>query len=170
MSKVQKWGREESLIWPPRGFYYTYGAIFLAVVLAGFLVYLRFSLGLSQLEKYYLPYYLRTETTGILHPTGVYQLIYIFDRQRALRPALDSDLQPGLTPQMVGTALPFQLSPAALQQGPAGTTPGQITVSAYPTGLTAGTYSCVIKVTAGGTTKRVYVVLVVARRRRRRGD
>jgi hypothetical protein len=45
----------------------------------------------------------------------------------------------------------------------AGTTPGQITVSAYPTGLTAGTYSCVIKVTANGTTKRVYVVLVIAR-------
>jgi hypothetical protein len=45
----------------------------------------------------------------------------------------------------------------------AGTTPGQITVSAYPAGLTAGTYSCVIKVTANGTTKRVYVVLVIAR-------
>jgi Immunoglobulin domain/Immunoglobulin I-set domain len=44
----------------------------------------------------------------------------------------------------------------------AGTTPGQLTVSAYPTGLTAGTYSCVIKVTANRTTKRVYVVLVVA--------
>ncbi len=45
----------------------------------------------------------------------------------------------------------------------AGTTPGQITVSAYATGLTAGTYSCVIKITANRTTKRVYVVLVVAR-------
>jgi hypothetical protein len=44
----------------------------------------------------------------------------------------------------------------------AGTTPGRITVSAYPTGLTAGTYSCVIKITANGTTRRVYVVLVVA--------
>jgi len=44
----------------------------------------------------------------------------------------------------------------------AGTTPGKITVSAYPNGLTAGTYSCVIKITGGGTTKRVYVVLVVA--------
>ena len=43
----------------------------------------------------------------------------------------------------------------------AGTTPGQITVSAYATGLTAGTYSCVIKITANGATKRVYVVLVV---------
>jgi hypothetical protein len=45
----------------------------------------------------------------------------------------------------------------------AGTTPGQITVSAYPAGLTAGTYSCVIKITGNGTTKRVYVVLVIAR-------
>ena len=45
----------------------------------------------------------------------------------------------------------------------AGATPGQLTVSAYPNGLTAGTYSCVIKVSANGTTKRVYVVLVIAR-------
>jgi hypothetical protein len=43
----------------------------------------------------------------------------------------------------------------------AGTTPGQITVSAYATGLTAGTYSCVIKISANGTARRVYVVLVV---------
>ena len=42
-----------------------------------------------------------------------------------------------------------------------GAVPGQITVSAYATGLTAGTYSCVIKVTANGNTRRVYVVLVV---------
>jgi hypothetical protein len=43
-----------------------------------------------------------------------------------------------------------------------GTTPGQLTVSAYPTGLTGGTYSCVIKVTANGQSKRIYVVLVVS--------
>jgi len=45
----------------------------------------------------------------------------------------------------------------------AGATPGTITVSAYPAELTAGTYSCVIKVSAGSSTRRVYVVLVVAR-------
>ena len=43
----------------------------------------------------------------------------------------------------------------------AATTPGHLMVSAYPTGLTAGTYSCIIKITGGGVTKRVYVVLVV---------
>ena len=43
-----------------------------------------------------------------------------------------------------------------------GTTPGQITVAAYPSGLTAGTYSCIVKVTANGQTRRVYIVLVVS--------
>jgi hypothetical protein len=44
----------------------------------------------------------------------------------------------------------------------AGTTRAKLTASAYATGLTAGTYSCVVKITANGITKRVAVVLVVA--------
>jgi hypothetical protein len=39
MTAIQQWGRKESLIWPPRGFYYTYGAILLAT---GFLIYVRY--------------------------------------------------------------------------------------------------------------------------------
>ena len=117
MSKIQKWGREESLFWPPRGFHYTQGAIFIALLAAGFLMYLRFHFGLSPLEQYYLPYYLRAETVGIFHPNGTYQLIYVSDGQRAIRMALDADVQPGLTPQPAGKALPFQLSAAALERG-----------------------------------------------------
>jgi hypothetical protein len=94
VSKIQKWGREESLFWPPRGFHYTQGAISIALLAAGFLMYLRFHFGLSPLEQYYLPYYLRTETVGILHPTAAYQLIYVSDGQRAIRMALDADVQP----------------------------------------------------------------------------
>ena len=70
MPKVQQWGRAESLVWPPRGLYYTQAAIFIAVLLAGFLMYLRFNLALSPLEKYYLPYYVRSQTLGVLHPTS----------------------------------------------------------------------------------------------------
>jgi len=117
MSKVQKWGREESIIWPPRGFYYTYGAIFLAVLVAGFLVYVRFTFGLSPLEKYYLPYYLRTDTAGMMHQNSEYQLIYVLNDARDTRLALDSDVQTGQSPQVVGKALPFQLSAQALQKG-----------------------------------------------------
>ena len=70
MTTVQRWGRRESVIWPPRGFYYTYGAICLAIVATGFLVYVHFEFALSSLQQYYLPYYLRTETAGFTHRTS----------------------------------------------------------------------------------------------------
>src|SRR5579864_292149 len=117
VSKVQKWGREESLIWPPRGFYYTYGAIFLAIVAAAFLTYVRFSFGLTLLQQYYLPHYLRTSIAGILHQSSTYQLVYVFDEHKGTRFAIDSDLQPGSTLQSLGKALPFQLSSAAYRNG-----------------------------------------------------
>jgi hypothetical protein len=43
-----------------------------------------------------------------------------------------------------------------------GTTPGRISVSAYATGLPAGTYSCVLQIKAGNSTKNVAVVLVLS--------
>jgi len=32
---MTKWGRKETIIWPPHGPIYTYGAVFVAVVLTG---------------------------------------------------------------------------------------------------------------------------------------
>lgn len=108
MAKVQKWGREQSWIWPPRGFHFTQAAVLAAALMAGFLMYLRFHFGLHPLEKYYLPYYLRSEAVGGIHPIGTYQLLYVVTPgQRAIRLASDSDVQPGRTPQAVGKALPF---------------------------------------------------------------
>jgi hypothetical protein len=46
-----------------------------------------------------------------------------------------------------------------------GTTPGKITVSAYATGMHTGTYSCVVKITSGSSTRSVAVVMVVGRSR-----
>jgi hypothetical protein len=117
MPTVQEWGRKESIIWPPRGFYYSYGAIFLAVVVTGFLMYVRFQFSLSPLEKYYLPYYIRTETTGILRPTGIYQLVYITDGNSQSHIAMDADVAPGQTRQFSGKPLPLVLSDHALKQG-----------------------------------------------------
>jgi hypothetical protein len=81
---------------------------------AGFLVYVRFTFGLSPLEKYYLPYYLRTDTAGMMHQNSEYQLIYVLNDARDTRLALDSDVQTGQSPQVVGKALPFQLSLAGV--------------------------------------------------------
>jgi len=118
VATVQKWGREESWIWPPRGFHFTQAAVLAAALLSLFLMYLRFHFGLHPLEQYYLPYYLRSESLGTIHPIGTYQLLYVVSSgQRAIRLASDSDVQPGLSVQPIGKALPFQLSQAALEKG-----------------------------------------------------
>ena len=114
MPTVQQWGRKESVIWPPRGFYYTYGAIFLAIVATGFLIYAHYRFALSPMEQYYLPYYLRTEAAGYMHPTSTYQLVYVTDGKSRSRIALDADVQPGETLQMSGKPLPFTLSKQAV--------------------------------------------------------
>jgi hypothetical protein len=116
MSEVQQWGRKEALIWPPRGYMYSLGALFLAIVATGFFAWLRFQYALPPLERYYLPYYLRTETVGNLHPVGTYQLIFVFSGKSA-RPALDADVQTGLTPSVVGKPLSLELSDQARSHG-----------------------------------------------------
>ena len=51
-----KWGRNESVIWPPHGPVNTYGAIFLSFVALCSFVYLRFAFALTPLQQFYLPY------------------------------------------------------------------------------------------------------------------
>jgi hypothetical protein len=116
MPAVQQWGRKESIIWPPRRYLYTLGALFLSLVLTGFFVYVRFQYGLSPLERYYLPYYLRSDMV-ITHPASTYQLLYVSDGKLRVRVALDADLVAGLTPQFMGKPLPLALSSQALQNG-----------------------------------------------------
>ena len=41
------WGRKETIIWPPHSPIYTFGAVFLALILTGLFVYLRFAFALS---------------------------------------------------------------------------------------------------------------------------
>ena len=46
------WGRKETIIWPPHSPIYTFGAVFLALILTGLFVYLRFAFALSPLEQF----------------------------------------------------------------------------------------------------------------------
>jgi type IV secretory pathway TraG/TraD family ATPase VirD4 len=117
MATVQQWGRKESIIWPPRGYIYTLGAFIFACILAGLFIYIRFQYGLSPLQRYYLPYYLRTETAGLTHPVSQYQLLYVSDGEKQVRAALDRDVQPGSTPQFGGKSLPLMLTPEAARHG-----------------------------------------------------
>jgi hypothetical protein len=65
-----------------------------------------FQYGLSPLKRYYLPYYLRTETAGLTHPVSQYQLLYFSDGEK-----------PGSTPQFGGRPLPLMLTPEAAEHG-----------------------------------------------------
>ena len=116
MSEI-KWGRKETIIWPPRKPIYTLGALFLSVVAIGLFVYLRFSFGMTPLEKYYLPLYLKTKITGSVRATGQYQLLFISDGKRKFRLATDQDVEPGSTAMATGKALPLKVSADAAKQG-----------------------------------------------------
>ena len=49
------WGRKETIIWPPHSPIYTFGAVFLGLILTGLFVYLRFAFALTPLQQFYLP-------------------------------------------------------------------------------------------------------------------
>jgi len=91
MSSAQNWGRKESWIWPPRGFYYTYGAVFIAAVLCSFFLYLRFEFGITPLQRYYLPYVIRAWASEWRISPSRYQLVYVAGPRQSTHIALDSD-------------------------------------------------------------------------------
>ena len=117
MTNVQQWGRREALIWPPRGYLYTLGALFLGIVVSGILLWIRFQYGLNPLERYYIPYYLRTMVSGSFRSSGDYQLLLVGDGKSYARPVVDGDLETGQTPEPDGKSLPLSLSEPARRQG-----------------------------------------------------
>ncbi len=117
MPKPAKWGRTETIIWPPHKPIYTYGAIFLAFIATGFFLYLRFANGLTALQQFYLPYYLRTEVAGAMHRTDKYQLLTVAGGSAGVRVATEDDVQSGRTHAPTGKSLPLELTPSAHAAG-----------------------------------------------------
>ena len=68
---MTKWGRKETIIWPPHSPIYTYGAIFIAVVLTGFFLYCRFSFGNDPLQHFYTPIYIRSSIAAAISVRAV---------------------------------------------------------------------------------------------------
>ena len=114
---AQRRGRDESFFWPPLGFFYSYGAVFLSVVLAGFFIYLHCTFALEPLARYYLPVYLRSELAESVKPADKYQLVFVLDDQREPRLVTPSDVTTGSTAQLIGPSLPFELSSGARRDG-----------------------------------------------------
>ena len=70
------WGRKETIIFPPHSPIYSYGAVFLAFVLTGCFVYLRFNFVQTPLQQFYTPIYARSAAGGAFNKTDKYQLLY----------------------------------------------------------------------------------------------
>jgi type IV secretory pathway TraG/TraD family ATPase VirD4 len=114
-----KWGRRETIIWPPHSPIYTYGAIFMAVVLTGFFLYCRFSFGNSPLQRFYTPFYIRSSLAGAVGTTrrDNYRMLMVGARGIPPRLATNADVIDGSTPQPGGKPIPLALSQLALQSG-----------------------------------------------------
>jgi type IV secretory pathway TraG/TraD family ATPase VirD4 len=112
-----QWGRKESIIWPPHSPIYTYGVVFLSLVLAGCFLYVRFSFGQSPLQRFYTPIYARTAAGAPLDKKDKYQLLYVGDGAKAGRLATEADVKVGVTPAPNGKYIPLTLSPEATRLG-----------------------------------------------------
>lgn len=116
---MTKWGRKETIIWPPRSPIYTYGAVFLAVVLTGLFFYCRFRFGNSPLQRFYTPTYIRSSVAGAIGTSrrGNYRMLMVGARGIPARLATNADVTDGKTPEPGGKPIPLALSQPALQRG-----------------------------------------------------
>jgi type IV secretory pathway TraG/TraD family ATPase VirD4 len=114
-----QWGRKETVIWPPHAPIYTYGAMFLALVLTGLFVYLRFALGNTPLQRFYTPIYLRS---GIASKFGTtrkdkYRMLFVGGPAIAARVATENDVAEGRTAETGGKIIPLTFSEDAKRAG-----------------------------------------------------
>jgi type IV secretory pathway TraG/TraD family ATPase VirD4 len=117
MMNTTKWGRKETIIFPPHSPIYTYGAIFLALILTGAFVYLRFSYGQTPLQQFYTPTYARSAAGGAFNKKDKYQLLYVGNGAKAARLATEADVQAGTTAAPNNKSIPLALSSQATAQG-----------------------------------------------------
>jgi hypothetical protein len=116
---MTKWGRKETIIWPPHGPIYTYGAVFVAVVLTGLFLYCRFTFGASLLQRFYTPTYIRSSVAGAIGASrrDNYRMLMVGARGIAPRFATDADVTDGETLEAGGKPIPLALSQLALRRG-----------------------------------------------------
>jgi len=117
MMASQQWGRKETIIFPAHSPIYTYGVVFLALVLTGCFIYLRFSYGQTPLQQFYTPIYARAAAGSALSKRDKYQLLYVGDGSKAGQLAVERDVQAGTTPAPSGKHIPLVLSSAATGRG-----------------------------------------------------
>jgi hypothetical protein len=112
-----QWGRRETVIFPPHSPLYSYGAIFVSLMLTGLFLYLHFAVAMSPLQRFYLPYYFRTSVAGAVHRTDRYEMLMVAAGAKRSRAVRDSDVIAGSTAQQGEKPIPLRLSDSARASG-----------------------------------------------------
>lgn len=114
-----QWGRKETIIWPTHSPIYTYGATFLAVVLMGAFLYMRFAFAMTPLQQFYTPIYMRTSLSAELGKTrkDKYRMLFEAGKNVPTKPAVEPDVLPGITEQPGTKPIPLTLTETAARQG-----------------------------------------------------
>lgn len=112
-----QWGRKETIVRPPHYPVYTLGSVLLSITLLVFCCYLRLAIGMTILQRYYLPVYAETAALGTVRQSSQYQLVTVADADNQTRPVAEADVEPGSTPQPNGKPIPLSLSAKAHKAG-----------------------------------------------------
>jgi len=114
-----QWGRKETVIWPPHSPIYTYGAAFIALVLTGLFLYMRFALGNTPLQRFYTPIYLRASVASEFGAKrqDKYRLLFLTGVEVAPKMPVEADVQDGLTTAHAEKPIPLIPSQTALRSG-----------------------------------------------------
>lgn len=113
MNTDADWGRQESFFWPRRGPMSTLAALLITTAVTGILLQFQYLSGLTPLQRFYLPSYIRTQVIGTFRKTASYRLLYVEDARKQFRLALDRDVLPLPNVDAKSVPAPFVLSPSA---------------------------------------------------------
>jgi type IV secretory pathway TraG/TraD family ATPase VirD4 len=113
------WGRKETIIWPYYRPIYTYGTVFVAIVLMVLFLYGRLRFIGTPLQRFYMPVYARTSFFGSFSRThrSQYRMLFLAGGGMKPSPAMNADVAHGKTVEPGGRVIPLALSPGALQHG-----------------------------------------------------
>jgi hypothetical protein len=112
-----QWGRKETIVRPPHAPVYSFAAAFAAFLLMCAFVGLYVELLMPPLQRWYLPLYVRTGIVGKVRRVGTYQLLNVADSHLHARPAVETDVDKGSTPQLDRLPLTLALSDSARASG-----------------------------------------------------
>jgi hypothetical protein len=113
------WGRKESIVWPYQIPIYAYCAAFFSAVLTFFFVCGWIHFATTPLQRYYLPLYERTSVIGAFSKAhrSNYHVLFVAGQGLSPRPAQNTDVMLGRTPEPDGKTIPLQLSADAPLHG-----------------------------------------------------